>query len=57
MERLVDVASDDSPLHFRFVLSPHPTPATELLLRRRLEFLGVEATKYEEMEVLWSLWC
>lgn len=35
-ERLIDVASDDSPLHFRLVLSPRPTPASKLLVDRRL---------------------
>lgn len=35
-ERLVDVASDDSPLHFRLVLAPRPTPASKLLVDRRL---------------------
>ena len=38
-ERLVDVASDDSPLHFRLVLAPRPTPASRLLVDRRLEAL------------------
>uniref|UniRef100_A0A1D2AAG7 Protein arginine methyltransferase NDUFAF7 n=1 Tax=Auxenochlorella protothecoides TaxID=3075 RepID=A0A1D2AAG7_AUXPR len=35
-ERLVDVASPDSPLHLRLVLSPGPTPASRLLVSRRL---------------------
>ncbi|KAL3144498.1 hypothetical protein ABBQ32_004236 [Trebouxia sp. C0010 RCD-2024] len=38
-ERLVDIASDDSPLHFRLVLAPGPTPASELLVDRRLDAL------------------
>ena len=41
-ERLVDVASEDSPLHLRFVLSPGPTPAARMLLPRRLEQLPAE---------------
>lgn len=35
-ERLVDIASDDSPLHLRLVLAPRPTPASKLLVERRL---------------------
>ncbi|DBA72425.1 TPA: hypothetical protein ACH3X2_010456 [Trebouxia sp. C0005] len=38
-ERLIDVASDESPLHFRLVLSPRPTPASKLLVERRLRAL------------------
>lgn len=38
-ERLVDVASDDSPLHLRLVLAPGPTPASKLLVERRLAAL------------------
>lgn len=32
-ERLVDVASPDSPLQLRMVLSPGPTPASRLLVQ------------------------
>ena len=39
-ERLVDAAPDDSPLHLALVLSPGPTPATELLSPRRLTLLA-----------------
>jgi NADH dehydrogenase [ubiquinone] 1 alpha subcomplex assembly factor 7 len=38
-ERLVDVASPDSPLHLRLVLSPGATPAARTLLPLRLEGL------------------
>eukprot|EP00192_Tetraselmis_astigmatica_P004121 CAMPEP_0117682992 /NCGR_PEP_ID=MMETSP0804-20121206/20064_1 /TAXON_ID=1074897 /ORGANISM="Tetraselmis astigmatica, Strain CCMP880" /LENGTH=496 /DNA_ID=CAMNT_0005493359 /DNA_START=181 /DNA_END=1672 /DNA_ORIENTATION=+ len=51
VERLVDEASDDSPLHLRFVLSPTETPATRLLLERRLRFLGAAATQHQELEI------
>jgi len=51
VERLVDVASPDSPLHLRFVLAPRDTPARQLLLDRRLKYLGADATKYDEIEV------
>lgn len=38
-ERLVDVASDDSPLQLRLVLSPGATPASRMILPRRLRGL------------------
>ena len=44
-ERLIDVASDDSPLHFRLVLSPRPTPASKLLVDRRLGALPFDQSK------------
>ena len=44
-ERLVDVASDDSPLHFRLVLAPRPTPASKLLVERRLGALPFDQSK------------
>ncbi len=40
-ERLVDIASADSPLQLRMVLSPGPTPATQMLVQRRLEGMPV----------------
>lgn len=39
-EKLIDVADDDSPHHFRFVLAPKPTPASNLFLRKRLKWAG-----------------
>lgn len=51
-ERLIDVAPAESPLHFQMVLSPSPTPATVLLLPRRLEALSKEERDtVEEIEV------
>lgn len=44
-ERLVDIASDDSPLHFRLVLAPGPTPASELLVDRRLDALPFDQSE------------
>ena len=44
-ERLVDVASDDSPLHFRLVLAPGPTPASKLLVDRRLAALPFDQSE------------
>ena len=44
-ERLVDVASDDSPLHFRLVLAPGPTPASRLLVDRRLAVLPFDQSE------------
>ena len=41
-ERLVDIASDDSPLHLRLVLAPHPTPAARLLVDRRLQAMPID---------------
>ena len=41
-ERLVDVAPDDDAAHLRFVLSPGPTPASRLLVERRLAALPPE---------------
>lgn len=41
-ERLVDIATPDSPLHLRMVLSPGPTPAARALLPRRLRHLPAE---------------
>lgn len=38
-ERLVDVAPDDDPRHLRLVLAPRETPASRLLLPRRLQGL------------------
>lgn len=38
----MDVASTDSPLHLRLVLSPGPTPAARVLLPRRLRQLPPE---------------
>lgn len=45
LERLVDVASDDSPLHLRLVLAPRPTPASKLLVDRRLNALPFDQSK------------
>ncbi len=43
-ERLVDVSIDDNdPLHLRMVLAPNQTPASKLLLSRRLEALPPDA--------------
>lgn len=51
-ERLVDIASPDSPLHLRMVLSPGATPAARLLLPRRLEQLPLKArAALEALEV------
>ena len=44
-ERLVDVASEDSPLHFRLVLAPGPTPASKLLVDRRLAALPFDQSE------------
>ena len=41
-ERLVDVAPDEDAAHLRFVLSPGPTPASRLLVERRLAALPPE---------------
>ena len=38
-ERLVDLAPPASPLHLQMVLSPGPTPASKLLVPRRLAAL------------------
>ena len=51
-ERLVDVASDDSPLHFRLVLAPRPTPASKLLVDRRLA-----ALPFDQSEALMHTLC
>lgn len=51
-ERLVDVASPDSPLHLRLVLSPGPTPASRLLVPRRLKTLAPDiAESILELEI------
>jgi len=43
-ERLVDVTDDVSdPLHLRMVLAPNATPASKLLLPRRLQVLPPDA--------------
>ena len=40
----MDVSDDDSnPLHLRMVLAPNQTPASKLLLKRRLEALPPDA--------------
>ena len=44
-ERLVDIASDDSPLHLRLVLAPRPTPASKLLVERRLAAMPFDQSK------------
>lgn len=49
-ERLVDVASPDSPLHLRLVLSPGPTPAARVLLPRRLRQLPQQ--QQQQLEAL-----
>lgn len=41
-ERLVDVAPAESQLHFQMVLSPGLTPASKLLIPRRLDTLPPE---------------
>ena len=41
-ERLVDVAPDEHAAHLRFVLSPGPTPASRLLVERRLAAMSPE---------------
>ena len=41
-ERLVDIAGPDSAQHLRLVLSPGATPATSLLLKKRLETISSE---------------
>ena len=52
VERLVDVASPDSPLHLRLVLSPGATPAARVLLPRRLQQLGAEAAaQLDQIEI------
>lgn len=48
-ERLVDVATDDSPLHLRLVLSPGPTPASHLLVDRRLRHLPADQRECSRM--------
>lgn len=51
-ERLVDVASADSPLHLRLVLSPGPTAASRTILPVRLEGLSLkERAALEAVEV------
>jgi NADH dehydrogenase [ubiquinone] 1 alpha subcomplex assembly factor 7 len=47
LERMVDIVPEDEPpykdgLHLRFVLSPSPTPASALLVQRRLAALTAE---------------
>ena len=44
-ERLVDVAADDSPLHLRLVLAPRATPASQLLVERRLAGLPADQSE------------
>ena len=44
-ERLVDVAADDSPLHLRLVLAPQATPASQLLVERRLAGLPTDQSE------------
>lgn len=51
-ERLVDVASDDSPLHFRLVLAPGPTPASKLLVDRRLAALSFDQSELSKVHCL-----
>ncbi len=41
-ERLVDIAPDEDAAHLRFVLSPGPTPASRLLVERRLAAMPPE---------------
>ena len=41
-ERLVDIASPDSSLHFQMVLSPRGTPASNMVVQRRLDSLPPE---------------
>ena len=41
-ERLVDIAPDEDAAHLRFVLSPGPTPASRLLVDRRLASMQPE---------------
>ncbi|KAK9807683.1 hypothetical protein WJX72_005978 [[Myrmecia] bisecta] len=50
-ERLVDLASPDSPLHLRLVLSPGPTPASQLLVERRLSSLPAGTESRSQLEV------
>ncbi len=51
-ERLIDVASADSPLHLRMVLSPGATPAARVLLPRRLRQLSpAEQQRLQALEV------
>jgi hypothetical protein len=49
-ERLVDISSShDDPLHLRMVLAPNETPASKLLLPRRLKALPPEAGEHHMM--------
>ncbi|PRW58511.1 NADH dehydrogenase [ubiquinone] complex assembly factor 7 [Chlorella sorokiniana] len=51
-ERLIDVASPDSPLHLRMVLSPGATPAARVLLPRRLRQLDLaDQQRLQALEV------
>eukprot|EP00887_Chlorella_sp_A99_P005187 scaffold1.g5187.t1 len=51
-ERLVDIASPDSPLHLRLVLSPGATPAARVLLPRRLQQLPLkQRAALKELEI------
>ncbi|CAL8464273.1 g3808 [Coccomyxa elongata] len=46
-ERLVDVSEDEEdPLHLRMVLAPNQTPASKLLLQRRLEALPPDTEQW-----------
>ncbi|CAN6451384.1 unnamed protein product [Victoria cruziana] len=51
-EKMIDVAEDDSTMGFRFVLSPHPTAATMLYLKKRFMWASAEERKkLEHIEV------
>lgn len=51
-ERLVDIASPDSPLQLRLVLSPGPTPASRLLVPRRLDGMPLKQRNlFKQLEV------
>lgn len=44
-EKLIDVdTSNDSPYHFRFVLSPGPTPASQTLIRKEFVNININQT-------------
>lgn len=51
-ERLVDIASPDSPLQLRLVLSPGPTPASRLMVPRRLDGMPLKQRNlFKQLEV------
>ncbi|GBG85840.1 hypothetical protein CBR_g40650 [Chara braunii] len=51
-EKLVDVAQQPRDQEFRCVLSPHPTPAVSLYLKRRLMLMSPEERRHhKQMEV------